>query len=292
MPQHSLSRPSPCRSLTGGGGGGGGRQAVGGGRECCDLGLRRAENQKEDCCAQVRFATGGGWLPATNLELVASAQPGSAAPTLSRAFDATRETNGLFDSKRRQAAKEATQEGNDDAEVVESGERTIDQLIAGVPTPQELGRREARQLRQQAKAAEENSRSIDPKDLCELRLFKAVGIDDVEQLRQLIISQTAIAAVDVSRTITSHPPTQRHPTCARAFFPMIVFSRKQRSMWAGCGRAHPDGPDAARVCAGQGQPALRGLPAAEPGQGLEALSQCPDTEEAGSVQARRWRARG
>ena len=31
--------------------------------------------------------------------------------------------------------------------------------------------------------------AIDPKDLCELRLFKAVGIDDVEQLRQLIISQ-------------------------------------------------------------------------------------------------------
>ena len=50
--------------------------------------------------------------------------------------------------------------------------------------------------------------AIDPKDLCELRLFKAVGIDDVEQLRQLIISQTAIAAVDVSRTITSHPSIQ------------------------------------------------------------------------------------
>ena len=116
------------------------------------------KKQKEDSCAQVRFATGGGWLPATNLELIASAKPGSAAPTLSRAFDATRETNGLFDSKRRQAAKSATQEGNDNAEVVESGERTIDQLIAGVPTPQELGRREARQLRQQVKAAEENSR--------------------------------------------------------------------------------------------------------------------------------------
>ena len=132
--------------------------------------------------------------------------------------------------------------------------------------------------------------AIDPKDLCELRLFKAVGIDDVEQLRQLIISQTAIAAVDVSRAITSHPSIQL--VLARSSDDCLFLNKINDQWGPGGWGAHSDGPDAARVRAGQGQPALRGLPAAERGQGLEALSQRPGAEEAGAVQARRRRARG